>query len=103
MCKDLNYIINHIFLSLKLPQKNDSDDVKSASLIEELWAALKSLQTHISEWECLKWIPCTKMVSNMLKLWDQFKELIAEKMKAMLRKMINEGMNESIFEDETDL
>ena len=49
MCKDLNYIINYIFLPLKLLQKNDSDNVKGTSLIEELQAALKSLQAHISE------------------------------------------------------
>ena len=43
------------------------------------------------------------MVSNMLKLQDQFEGLVAEKMKAMLRKMINGGTNEPIFGDKTGL
>ncbi len=89
MCKDLNSIINHIFFSLKLLQKNDSDDVKGTSLIEELQAALKLLQAHISEQKCSEWIPCINIISSMLKLQDQFEELIAEKMKAILRKMID--------------
>ncbi|KAA6412393.1 MAG: hypothetical protein FRX48_03383 [Lasallia pustulata] len=89
MRKDLNYIVNHVFLPLKLPQKNDSDDAKGASLIEELRAALKSLQAHIPERERSEWIPCIEMVGNMLELRDQFGGLVAEKMEAMLRKMID--------------
>lgn len=103
MRKDLNYIVNHVFLPLKLPQKNDSDDAKGASFIEGLRAALKSLQAHIPERERSEWIPCIKMVGNMLELRDQFGGLVAEKMEAMLRKMIDGGTNEPIFRDETGL
>ena len=43
------------------------------------------------------------MVGNMLELRDQFGGLVAEKMKAMLRKMINGGTNEPVSGDETRL
>ena len=83
--------------------ENDSDNMKGASLIEELRAALKLLQAHIPEQERSEWIPCIKMVGNMLELRDQFGGLVAEKMEAMLRKMIDGGTNEPIFGDETGL
>lgn len=89
----LNYIINHVFLPPKLPQKNDSDDAKSASLIEELLAALRSFQTHIPEQERLEWIPCIKMVNNMLELRDHLGGLVPEKVQLTLRKMIGGGTN----------
>lgn len=52
MYKDLIYIINYIFLPPKLPQKNDSNNGKSASLIEELLAVLRLFQAYILEQEC---------------------------------------------------
>jgi hypothetical protein len=51
MSKDLYYIINHVFLSSKLSQKNDNDVMKTVSVIEELLTALESLQDCISEHE----------------------------------------------------
>jgi len=101
MRKDLNYVITHVFLPPKLPHKNDSDDTKSASLIEELLAALKLLQALIPEQERSKWIPCIKMVGNMLELRDHFGRLAAEKLQTTLRKMIDGGTNESALWNET--
>ncbi|MCJ1386871.1 hypothetical protein MMC17_009999 [Xylographa soralifera] len=65
---DLSYIINHVFLPSKLPQKDDSDAAKDEFLMRKLLAALESLQHHIPEKEHPKWTPCIKMVHNMLNL-----------------------------------
>lgn len=97
MRKDLYYIINHVFLFPKLLQKNDNDVTKTVSVIEELLTALKSLQDRISKQERSKWISCIKMLRN------HFKELMIEKLKTTLKKMINEDMNESVFKNKTDI
>lgn len=46
--KYLNYIINHVFLPLKLPQKDDDDVAKGAALVKEILTTLQLLQAHIS-------------------------------------------------------
>ena len=97
MRKDLNYIIDHVFLPLRLPQKDDSDDEKSISLIKELRAALNLLQAYIPDQERSGWIPCINMVNNMLELRDHFGGLVAKKVETTLRKMIDGGTNERIF------
>ncbi len=103
MCKELGYIINHVFLPPKLPQKNDNDFTKRASVIEELLVALRSLQDHISEQERSEWVPCIKMVSNMLELRDHFGGLVAGKLETTLRKMVDGGMHEPVFGDKTGI
>ena len=44
MRKDLNYILHHIFLLSSLPQKDDSNAMKGASLAEEVLVPLRLLQ-----------------------------------------------------------
>ncbi len=100
MRKDLSYVITHVFL---LPQKYDSDDTKSASLIEELLAALKLLQALIPEQGRSEWIPCIKMVGSMLEIRDHFGRLAAEKVQTTLKKMIDGGTNESALWNQTAL
>lgn len=102
MRKDLNYIIDHVFLPSKLPQKDDSDARKSASLIDELLAALRSLQAHIPKQERSEWIPCIKMVGNMLELRDHLGGLVAEKVQITLKEMMDRGENKPSFEEDTD-
>lgn len=102
MRKDLNYIIDHVFLPPKLPQKDDSDARKSASLIDELLAALRSLQAHIPEQERSEWIPCIKMVGNMLKPRDHLGGLVAEKVQTTLKEMMDRGEDEPFFEEDID-
>ena len=93
MCKHLDYIINHVFLPPKLPQKDDSDATKDSSLVEELLVALKSFQAHIPEQQRLEWIPCIKMVRNMLQIRDHFGGLVAEEVETTLRDMVDGGTN----------
>ena len=93
MCKHLDYIINHVILPPKLPQKDDSDATKDSSLVEELLVALKSFQAHIPEQQRLEWIPCIKMVRNMLQIGDHFGGLVAEEVETTLRDMVDGGTN----------
>jgi hypothetical protein len=91
MLEDLTYIINHIFLPPKLPLKDDSDDAQSIHLIEEVLEALRSFQDHIQEQERSEWIPCIKMVGNILQTRDHCAGLVAEKVGTTLRRMIEGG------------
>ena len=93
MCKALDYIINHVFLPPKLPQKDDSDVTKASSLVEELLAALESFQAHVPEQERLEWVHCIKMVRNMLQIRDHFGGLLAKDVETALREMVNGGTN----------
>jgi hypothetical protein len=43
------------------------------------------------------------MINNMLELQNHFKELMIEKLEITLRKMIDKDMNESVFENKTDI
>ncbi len=77
--------------------------MKTVSVIEELLTALELLQDRISEHEHSEWISCIKMISNMLELQNHFEELMIEKLETTLRKMIDEDMNESVFENKTGI
>ena len=103
MGKDLNYIINHVFLPSKLPQKDDSNATKGASLAKEVLSALRSLQDNIPEQERSEWIPCIKMVGNMLEIRDHFGGLVAKKVEMTLRGMVDGGTNVQAFGDKTDV
>ena len=91
MNEELNYIVNHVFLPLRLPQKDDSNVRKDALLTEEVLAALRLLQAHIPTQERSEWIPCIKMVGNMLQIRDHFGALVAEKVQITLKGMVDGG------------
>ena len=103
MCKDLNYIINHVFLPPKLPQKDDSNTAKGSSLLEEVLTALKSFQAHIPEQERSEWIPCIKMVRKMLQIRDHFGGLVAKEVETTLMEMADGGTNLSASGNRTKL
>ncbi len=89
------------YIPPKLPQKDDSDVLKSGALIEEVLAALRLLRAHSPEQERSEWTPCIEMVGSMLELRDHFGGLVAEKAETMLRKMADGGTNVPESEDET--
>ena len=93
MRKYLNYIIDHVFLPLKLPQKDDDNVAKGAALVKEILTALQLLQAHIPTKERSEWIPCIKMVVNMLQTRGQFGELLVEEVEMTLRGMVDGGTN----------
>lgn len=103
MRKGLNYIIDHVFLPSKLPQKDDSNATKGASLAEEVLTALRLLQDHISTQECSEWIPCIKMVNNMLQVRDHYGGLVARKVEITLRGMVDGGRNVTAFGTKRDI
>ena len=100
MRKALDYIINHVFLPPKLPQRDDSDVTNSVCLIKQLLAALRSFQDHLPEQNRSKWTPCIKMVGNLLELQDHQGGLVATKVETMLGEMIDGGTNEPDSRDE---
>ena len=93
MRRDLNYIVDHVFLPSKLPQKDDSNDTKSASLAEEVLSALSLLQAQLPTQERSEWDPCRKMVANMLQTRDNLGGLVARNVEIALKEMIDGGTN----------
>ncbi len=47
MCKDLNYIIDYVFLFSKLLQKNNSNITKNTLLTKKILTILRLLQNYI--------------------------------------------------------
>lgn len=64
---NLEYIIKHVFLLPKLPQKNDSAPERDASLLIACEEALDSFKNYFHAAELRKWLICKKMVQDMLK------------------------------------
>ena len=90
---NLNYIIHHVFLPSKLPQKDDDEATKSTILIEKLLAALKFFQSHIEERKRSEWTPCIEMISSMLESRDRLGGLVAEKLESKLEVLKGGGMS----------
>ncbi|CZT11794.1 uncharacterized protein RCO7_11377 [Rhynchosporium graminicola] len=55
-CSDLEYIITHVFLPPKLPQKDDSNPDRDLALTEILKAALDSFQAQLPARERPRWL-----------------------------------------------
>lgn len=91
MDEELDYIINHVFLPPKLPHQDDSSVENTNALIEMVLAATELLQDHLPEQEHSEWIPCIKMMRNMLELKDECGKLIAEKVETALKEMSHGG------------
>lgn len=97
MNESLKYIINHVFLPPKLPQKDDRDDAKDEALAKQLLVSLQSLQQCIPEQTRSEWRPCIQMLDSMLKLRDDSGGLVAEEMIGSLQKMNDKGKNKSSY------
>ena len=93
MEKHLKYIIAHVFLPPKLPQKDDDDNGKSAALIKALLASLRSLQSSMPTQNRAEWLPCIKMLGAMLELRDHSGGLVAENVQTAIRGMTDKGNN----------
>lgn len=105
---NIDYIIRHVFLPPKLPQKDDEDVEKGTCLIEAVLAALISFQQNHGfseqqeekenegEKNCVEWSACVRMLGNMLELRNQCgAELDADKLGKKLREMIEGGKIET--------
>lgn len=91
MDSNLTYIITHVFLPPKLPQRDDGDASKSAGLIKELLAALKSFENLSEESEKSQWTPIIEMAETMLRVRDHSQELLAEELKTKLENLRDGG------------
>ena len=102
MHDELNYIINHVFLPPKLPQKDDSDNLMNVALIEKVINALKSFKDHVPEQEGPGWNSCIKMANHMIELRNHSGELVAGKVEIALKQMVNGGINQSALRIEAE-
>ena len=93
MGKQLEYIINHVFLPPKLPHQDDSGVEETNALIKTVLATTNVFQNHLSEQERSGWISCMKMMRNMIELKDRSGHLMAEKLQLALREMSEGGMS----------
>ena len=84
MDSNLHYFINHVFLPPKLPQKDDNEASKSAGLILELLAVLKSFQNLSKESKNSEWTPVVEMAETMLRVRDSFGGLLAKELETKL-------------------
>lgn len=101
MTIELNYIINHVFLPPKLPQKDDSDVSKTNALIDMMLKASESFQDRIPKHERSEWVPCIKMIRNMRELKDRSGNLIPKNVATALREMLDRGTNRPHLMDRT--
>ena len=91
MTKELNYIINHVFLPPKLPQKDDCDVSKTNALIDMMLEASEVFQDHIPKHERSEWVPCIKMIRSMRELKDRSGNLMPKNVETALRTMLDGG------------
>ncbi|KAH8798597.1 hypothetical protein F5884DRAFT_687263 [Xylogone sp. PMI_703] len=72
---DLHYIINHVFLPPKLPQKDDTNVRQEYILLEECEIALNSFQRYASPNEWRKLATCSRMIRKMREMRNLSGEL----------------------------
>jgi hypothetical protein len=103
MANDLDYIINHVFLTQKLPQEDDSNTTEAALLAKEVSLALKLYKAHIPtrDHEKLTW--CIKMVDDMLQTRDDYGGLVAKEIRDKLGDMVDGGACEPACENIADI
>ena len=92
MGKNLKYIIDHVFLLLKLPQKDDSNATKGAALVKEALTALQLLQAH-SDTRALRMDPLHQDGRQDSPDTRPFWRIIGRKSGNMLRGMFDGGTN----------
>ena len=81
---DLRYVITHVFLPPKLPQKDDSGINRDLALIKEFRVALESFQALLADQEHWRWSGLVVMLSNMLELSGPSGDQLSEKVEISL-------------------
>jgi hypothetical protein len=87
----LEYMVHHVFLPPRLPQKDDSDVGKERELDEQYLGALQSFQKLVAEEERLPWESCIRMVSKMLEMREHNGNLSAEALYMSLQNLMDRG------------
>ncbi|KAL8784948.1 MAG: hypothetical protein Q9195_008836 [Heterodermia aff. obscurata] len=96
MRKDLNYIIDHVFLPLRLPQKDNSNVTKNASLAEVMLAALRLFQAYILTQKRLEWIHCINLIDSMLQIHILALHIRSQNAKFIVRRSSDQYSFESL-------
>lgn len=94
MAEWLSYLIDHIFLPPKLPQKDDWHHEKDLVLLAQCEAALSAYQVHLQDGH-ERWEMCTSMVRNMIEVRDNSRDMSPKRIGEKLLKMSIKGMPNS--------
>jgi len=89
--KCLSYIIQHVFLPPRLPQKDDSEYRKDSALGKHCEIALGLFQSYLPA-QHGKWAVCGKMIGNMLALRDSLEGMMLDDVGRSLAEMDMNGM-----------
>ena len=91
MSQNLKYIVHHVFLPPKLPQKDDRDLAKDIALVNSLVTALTAFKAYFPPHEHCEWLSCIKMLEAMLEIRDPLGSLNAATLKQKLQDMSDRG------------
>ena len=91
MDSNLPYIINHVFLPPKLPQKDDSSPSRDAALAEALLEGLEAFHDLLPGPEQPQWSPLIRMIRQVLSMRDPRGGLATECVEDALEKMVGRG------------
>ncbi|ESZ91788.1 hypothetical protein SBOR_7826 [Sclerotinia borealis F-4128] len=83
----LTYVIDHIFLPPKLPQKDDNDFEKDLVLMKECKTSLSLFQAYWPSQEHWRWVACAKMLREMIESRDPCGDMISERLENSLDEM----------------
>jgi len=87
----LLYIINHVFLPSKLPQKDDEEGGENEALLLECEQAWEMFQHHLLSEGKSNWASCSGMLRKMREMRDMSGAMIPHKLEEMLKSMSRNG------------
>jgi hypothetical protein len=64
--KDLQYLLNHVFLPPKLPQEDDSDQERDIVLCQQIYSAALEFTGFLSQHQQQKWSVVSRMLEMLL-------------------------------------
>jgi len=96
--EELHYLMRHIFLPPKLPQKADRDDTRDALLTEEVHRTLTEFDCLRHNTEMLSLAECISMVGNMQVARATSWSLSHERIDTQLSTMRNGGDDQQTIE-----
>lgn len=89
--ENLTYVINHVFLPPKLPQKEDDYiPEKDNAIGEHCKSAIASFRDYLPDQRSkskLKWAVCDRMIRNLLELRDPVEGAVSDKLGKYIAEM----------------
>ena len=90
---NLQYLINHVFLPPKLPQKDDSSFENDISLLNACEEAIDRFIDHLQDSKRERLLVCQKIVQSMLKLREPSGDLSSKEIDEALEIMDDGSMS----------